>query len=77
MNNSGHRLLVLGAMARRLGVEPRWLRTEAEAGRLPHVKAGRTLLFNPAIVERLLVERATSKGQADAKPTLIGRRVPS
>ena len=65
MNDRRQKILVLGAMARQLGVEPRWLRFEAEAGRLPHVKAGKTLLFNPDIVERLLVKRASSGGQAD------------
>ena len=67
MNKKRQKLLVLGSMARRLGVEPRWLRAEAEAGRLPHVKAGRTLLFNPDIVEGLLIERASSRGQTDGR----------
>jgi len=57
------KLLTLGAMARRLGVETKWLRGEAEAGLLPHVKAGKTLLFNPRAVERILVERASRGGQ--------------
>ena len=60
------RLLTLGAMARRLGVETKWLRTEAEAG-LPHVKAGKTLLFDPSTVEQILLNRA---GQH--KGTLLG-----
>ena len=52
------KLVVLGAMARRLGVPTRWLRAEAEEGRLPHVKAGNTLLFVPAVVIETLVARA-------------------
>lgn len=48
-------------MARRLHVTNCWLRTEAEAGRIPCLIAGRQILFNPIIVEKLIVERA-SKG---------------
>ena len=59
------KLLTLGAMARRLGVETKWLRREAEVGILPHVKAGKTLLFNPDVVEQILVERASRGGHND------------
>ena len=48
-------------MARRLGVKARWLRAEAEAGRIPHLKAGDRILLDPAAVERVLLERARSK----------------
>ena len=52
------RLLPTGPMARRLRVPVRWLRGEAEAGRVPCLKAGRVFLFSPAAVEAALVERA-------------------
>ena len=58
MGRMNTKLLTLGAMARRLGVESKWLREEAASGRLPHVKAGKTLLFDPATVERILLGRA-------------------
>jgi hypothetical protein len=45
-------------MARLLGVSSKWLRSEAEAGRLPHVPAGDTILFDATLVERVLLERA-------------------
>lgn len=45
-------------MARRLRVTQAWLRDEAEAGRIPHLKAGDRLLFDPETVERVLLERA-------------------
>jgi len=45
-------------MARRLRVSVKWLRAEAEAGRVPHVRADRAFLFDPDAVERVLVERA-------------------
>ncbi len=49
--------LILGAMARRLRVTSTWLRAEAEAGRIPHLRAGSTLLFDPQAVERIVLER--------------------
>ena len=61
-------LLPLSAMARRLRVPPKWLRTEAEAGRLPHLAAGGAILFDPETVERLLLERA--RGQVAEAPAL-------
>ena len=55
-------LLKAGQTARKLGVPVGWLRTEAEAGRLPHLKAGRILLFEPKRVEQILIERAQIEG---------------
>lgn len=52
--------LYLGAMARRLRVPATWLRAEAEAGRIPHIRAGRALLFDAETVERLILERLRS-----------------
>jgi hypothetical protein len=57
-------LLPLGQMARCLGVPAAWLRAEAEAGRVPHLKAGKALLFDSETVERLLLERARREGVA-------------
>jgi hypothetical protein len=51
-------LLPLGVTARLLHVPAKWLRAEAEAGRLPHLRAGNTILFAPDLIEQLLVERA-------------------
>ena len=52
------RLLPTGPMARRLRVPVHWLRDEAEAGRVPSIKADRVFLFDPEAVESALVERA-------------------
>jgi hypothetical protein len=60
------RLLPVGPMARRLRVPAKWLREEAEAGRVPCLQAGRALLFDPETVERVLVERARQGGPASA-----------
>jgi hypothetical protein len=56
------KLLPLGPMARYLRVPAKWLRAEAEAGRVPHLKAGKALLFDRKTVERVLVERACRGG---------------
>jgi hypothetical protein len=56
------KLLIVGQMARYLRVPVAWLRAEAEAGRIPHVQAGKVLLFDPETVERVLLERA--RGEA-------------
>ena len=48
-------------MARRLGVSSAWIRREARAGRLPHLKADGRYLFDHDLVERVLLERAQGK----------------
>jgi hypothetical protein len=51
-------------MARRLRVPVKWLREEAAAGRVPHLRADKALLFDPDAVERVLLERAGREGVA-------------
>ena len=51
-------------MARRLHVPVQWLREQAEAGNIPHLKAGRALLFDPEAVERVLLQLARGGGKA-------------
>ncbi len=46
-------------MARRLRVTLRWLRGEAEAGRIPCIRAEKQLLFDSVAVERALLKRAS------------------
>ena len=58
------KLLQVGPTARRFRVPVRWLRAEAEAGRIPCVKAERVLLFDPEAVERILLERAQAAAVA-------------
>jgi hypothetical protein len=57
MNEENRTPLHLGAMARRLRVPAKWLRSEAEAGRVPHLRAGSALLFDPEVVERIVFDR--------------------
>lgn len=54
------KLLPLGMMARVLRVPVAWLRGEADAGRVPCLKAGKSYLFVPEVVERELAKRAAS-----------------
>ena len=52
-------LYPLGWAARMLRVPAAWLRQEALAGRLPHLAAGKRLLFDVSTVARILQRRAT------------------
>ena len=54
--------LPLHQAANRLGVPAAWLRNEADAGRVPCLRAGRRVLFNPDTIEAVLLERAQLKG---------------
>jgi len=56
--NSTTKLIPLSVTASRLHVPATWLRAEAEAGRIPHLRAGKRLLFDLVVVERILLERA-------------------
>lgn len=57
------RLLQTGPMARRLRVPAKWLRDEAEAGRVPALRAGKVFLFDAEAVETVLRERARQAGK--------------
>ena len=59
-------LLSLGELAECLDIPLAWLREEFEAGRIPHLDAGGTCLFNPLVVRETLASRA--------KQTLKARR---
>jgi hypothetical protein len=54
-------VLPLGPMARFLRVPVCWLRAEAEAGRVPCLRSGKVLLFNPPAVEKALAARAAGE----------------
>jgi hypothetical protein len=55
-------------MARILHVPVRWLKAEAEAGRVPHVRAERVLLFDPETVESVLLDRARGPAERLVTP---------
>ncbi len=52
------KLLPLGPTARRFRVPMKWLRKEAQAGKIPHLDADGIFLFDPSVVERILLKRA-------------------
>ena len=51
----------LHQLAKHFRLPTRWLKAQARAGRLPHLKAGRRLLFNPAAVGKALAELAAAQ----------------
>lgn len=58
MSQSPPTLLPLNVVARRLRVPVRWLRAEAEAGRVPSLRADKAILCDLEAVELALIERA-------------------
>jgi hypothetical protein len=65
MNNDTSRLVPISVAARWLRVPVKWLRDEAEAGRIPCLPAGKAILCDFAAVEAALLERAR-QGKGDA-----------
>jgi hypothetical protein len=57
------RLLPLNVVARRLRVPVRWLRAEAEAGRIPCLRADTAILCDMVAVEAVLLKRAGHAGE--------------
>lgn len=65
-----HTLRMLARRFKRYGLSAAWLRAEAEAGRIPCLRAGRRMLFDADAVEAVLIQRAAqeaAKGSADAR----------
>ncbi len=62
------KLLTLGQLSDRIGLPAAWLRREADAGRLPCIRAGRRRMFNLRAVAKALAERQA----APAAPELGG-----
>jgi len=68
MNTACPEVLTDSQMARVLRVSVRWLRSEAEAGRIPSLRAERRFLFCREAVERVLAERAARGEVAEVSP---------
>ena len=60
-------LLTLPRLARRLGVTRQWLREQADAGKVPCLKAGPRYLFNLAAVQRALAAQAAQTRQGGTR----------
>ena len=61
-------LLTVRPVAKHFGVTVAWLKAEADAGRVPYLRAGKRYLFNLPAVEAVLFKRAA----ADAKEVSNG-----
>jgi hypothetical protein len=62
------RILPLNVVARRLRLPVRWLRAEAEAGRIPSLRADNQFLCDPEAVEAALLERARRTALTEEGP---------
>jgi hypothetical protein len=60
-------LLSLARAARRVGITARWLRDEAAAGRVPHLRAGTRYLFDLAALTQSLSDRAAQPHDAECR----------
>ena len=58
-------LLPLSRMARRLGVPQQWLREQADAGRVPCLRAGTRYLFSAAAAQEALAVMAARTRAGD------------
>jgi len=58
METDSDKLISVVQAGFRLGVNPRWLKREAEAGRVPAIDCGGTLLVNLSAVREALADRA-------------------
>lgn len=65
------KLLPTHMAARQLGISPKWLRAEAEAGRLPALFDGRKYIFDRDALEAALLKRARA---GDPGAALAGER---
>jgi len=62
------RLVPTGTLASQLGLHPRELRAEADAGTLPHVRVGKCgLLFDPEKVIASLQQRSKNAAAATGR----------
>ena len=66
MDDNHHLLVTVGRAAKLLGVSTQWLRDEAAADRIPHLKAGDAILVDfPTLEKALLVRAQQQKEDAD------------
>jgi excisionase family DNA binding protein len=62
METTTAQLLSLPALATALNLPEAWIKAEADAGRLPHLRIGTRYRFNRDAVLRTLAERAAVSG---------------
>ena len=59
MEHTPRKLVNAHTVARLLRVPATWILAETKSGRLPHLRAGKRLLFDVEAVERELLRRAS------------------
>src|SRR5260370_25024291 len=64
-------LVPINIAARWLSVPIKWLRDEADAGRIPRLRAGKVILCDFAAVEAALLERGGVAGKASPERHLV------
>ena len=60
MNETPETFVSLRTAAMELGLPAAWLKSEADAGRVPHLLVGRRMFMNTAVVASTLLQRAAS-----------------
>lgn len=68
MSDEAKNLLTATTMARMLRVSRKWLIVEADAGRVPCLRAGGAILFDRDAVVCALIERASKPHPREAVP---------
>lgn len=63
MENGKAQLLSLPALAEALKLPESWIKAEADAGRIPHLKIGKRYRFNRETVLAVLAQRAAQSGK--------------
>lgn len=63
MQDGNPQLLSLPALAETLKLPKSWIKAEADAGKLPHLRIGKRYRFNRDAVVRALAERAAQSGK--------------
>lgn len=66
MDQQNPRLLDVDSAASYLGVTPRWVRRAVAERRIPHVKVGRYVRFDPADLKAYLERQRVPAGRGDA-----------
>jgi len=62
MDRTDTTFITLNRLSTETGLPAAWLRAEADAERIPSLRAGRRLMFNREAVEAALIERARQGG---------------
>ena len=69
--NEESQIVPIGKLADMLSVPRAFLERETRAGRIPYLRAGNRVIYNPAAVRRALAERAALFAEVVADATVI------